>query len=166
MSDVSHTNQILASECRLFGVREKLVSKTHCCFPSCRSKGLFLLRCEQMCSSQCTDTSCQRSHACKSKENNIWWCLLGVFSSEPQRANNPVKMSCSHLKLRWDWLFGWKWSHCCPLFPFIGTYKHHPPVFCPTETETKPGLVVMYWTVLFHLMYRFTLFTFHVTKTS
>lgn len=39
--------------------------------------------------------------------------------------------------MRWDRFFGWKWSDRCPLFPFMGTYKHHPPVFCPPATERQ-----------------------------
>lgn len=52
--------------CCITYLRDHLLDKTHCCFPSCRSKGLFLLHCEQTCNSQCTGTSCQLSHACKS----------------------------------------------------------------------------------------------------
>ena len=57
-----------------------------------------------------------------------------------------------YLKLRWDWLFGWKWSNRCPLSPFMGTYKHHPPVFCPPETE-RQKLSRWWWCTWLH---RFT----------
>lgn len=41
--------------------------KAYCCSPSCRSKGLFLQRCAQMCSSQCRHTSSRLSRACRSR---------------------------------------------------------------------------------------------------
>lgn len=109
------------------------VNRTHCCFPSCRSKGLSPPHCEQMCSSQCTDTSCQLSRACKS-----------TTDQQKHLLNIPLKhylatVECwnTHLELRWDGFFGWKWSYCCPLFPFVGTYKHNSPFFCPPESERR-----------------------------
>lgn len=66
-------------------------------------------------------------------------------------------MSGSHLKLRGDWLFGWKRSNCCPLFPFMGTYKHYSSVFCPPgfrKTEDWLSDDVLVWTVNFSCIQR------------
>lgn len=50
---------------------DHLPDKTHCCFPSCKSKDLFPPHCEQTCNFQCTGTSCQPLHACKSKKKSL-----------------------------------------------------------------------------------------------
>lgn len=42
--------------------------KTYCCSPSCRSKGLFLRRCAQMCNSRCRRTSSRPSRAYRSRK--------------------------------------------------------------------------------------------------
>lgn len=139
-------------------VRESIsLTKTHCCFPSCMSKGLFLLHCEQTCNSQCTGTSCQLSHACKSKKRKEFgehcWRFCASVLIRSKRAlgvKKKKKHTHTYLELRWDGFFGWKWSDRCPLFPFMGTYKHHPPVFCPPETKTT--FLVMYWTAVFHFI--------------
>lgn len=44
--------------------RAPVPGETHCCFPSCRSRGLALLHCVQRCSSQRTGTSSQLLCAC------------------------------------------------------------------------------------------------------
>lgn len=59
--------------------------KTYCCSPSCRSKGLFLRRCAQMCSSRCRRTSSRPSRAYRSRQRreglSDWWERFGLIRS-------------------------------------------------------------------------------------
>lgn len=79
-------------------------------------------------------------HANLRKKNNIWQSLMEICLNQNNTKNKQpwsTAMFDTYLKLRWDGFFGWKWSNRCPLFPFMGTNKHHSPIFCPPETERQ-----------------------------
>lgn len=113
--------------------------RTHCCFPSCRSKGLFLQHCEQMCNSQCTDTSFQQSHACKSKKDQAW--LDKIPSS-----NCSLKDVWVVPQIETGWVFWLGVVGLLSTFFFHGNLQAQPACLWPTfATETRHNLAKTFY---------------------